>query len=195
MGRQGGFQGISLGKGCVHFGIVLHELMHSLGFWHEQSRADRDDYIQIVWSNIRKGITLLGCIHPSYKNINFNISRDTSFFLGMDHNFKKYTWKYIQNLGENYDLYSVMHYGPFVFAADRSRPTIIAGGNATSGKVEMGQRVGFSPVDLRKINKLYKCNRSKKSKTATVRLGGTPFQSTQQKSKTSKCLFSVINYR
>ena len=34
---------------------ALHELIHSLGFFHEFTRPDRDKYIQIVEDNIKKG--------------------------------------------------------------------------------------------------------------------------------------------
>lgn len=52
IGMQGGKQVISLGAGCDHIGIAVHEILHALGLWHEQSREDRDDHVQILWANI-----------------------------------------------------------------------------------------------------------------------------------------------
>lgn len=46
---------ISIGSGCAWTGIVQHELLHALGFWHEQSRPDRDGYVEIVLENVWKG--------------------------------------------------------------------------------------------------------------------------------------------
>lgn len=48
---------VSLAPACLQRGpgIVLHELMHVLGFWHEHSRADRDRYIRVNWNEILPG--------------------------------------------------------------------------------------------------------------------------------------------
>ncbi|CAG2169584.1 unnamed protein product [Oppiella nova] len=84
VGRVGGKQAVTLGEGCLTLGIIEHELLHSVGFWHEQSRADRDDYVRINWDNVEKG---------------------------MEGNFVKFSWNDIQSLGVEYDYGSVMHYG------------------------------------------------------------------------------------
>ncbi|KAF8764444.1 Zinc metalloproteinase nas-6 like protein [Argiope bruennichi] len=46
---------ISLGMGCTDFGIILHELLHAIGFEHEHNRPDRGDYVIINWRNIEDG--------------------------------------------------------------------------------------------------------------------------------------------
>jgi hypothetical protein len=54
VGRVGGAQVVHLSPDAVT-GNAIHELSHVLGLWHEQSRHDRDQYVQIVWQNIMAG--------------------------------------------------------------------------------------------------------------------------------------------
>ncbi|KAF3826539.1 astacin-like metalloendopeptidase [Mirounga leonina] len=88
VGRSGGMQVVSLAPTCLRKGpgIVLHELMHVLGFWHEHSRADRDRYIRIHWNEVLPGF-----------EINFIKSRSSNMLMP-------------------YDYSSVMHYGRFAFS-------------------------------------------------------------------------------
>uniref|UniRef100_A0A8C3VY49 Metalloendopeptidase n=1 Tax=Catagonus wagneri TaxID=51154 RepID=A0A8C3VY49_9CETA len=88
IGRSGGMQVVSLGPSCLQRGrgIVLHELMHVLGFWHEHSRADRDRYIRVNWNEIVPGF-----------EINFIKSRNSNMLVP-------------------YDYSSVMHYGRLAFS-------------------------------------------------------------------------------
>lgn len=51
VGRQGGQQFVNLADGCLR-GQVIHEIGHVVGLWHEQSREDRDLFVQIRWENI-----------------------------------------------------------------------------------------------------------------------------------------------
>lgn len=52
VGKQGGGQIINIAS-WGSMVVMAHELAHAMGFWHEQSRADRDDYIQVNYGNIQ----------------------------------------------------------------------------------------------------------------------------------------------
>lgn len=93
-----GRQDLSLGRGCLSTGTIQHEFMHALGFWHEQSRDDRDRYVTINWDNIT----------PANK-----------------HNFKSYR---TANNGFGYDYGSVMHYGAYAFSRNRKATIVTKGG-------------------------------------------------------------------
>ena len=56
VGYRPGVSNMSLSPQCNEFAIY-HEIFHVLGFFHEQNRFDRDDYLQIVWENIKDGYT------------------------------------------------------------------------------------------------------------------------------------------
>lgn len=57
---QRGLQELSIGAGCDRIATIQHEFLHALGFWHEQSRSDRDDYVSIIWERVLSG-QLLTC--------------------------------------------------------------------------------------------------------------------------------------
>lgn len=54
-GHVGGAQELSLDSGCVYFSTVIHELMHAVGFDHEQERPDQSRYITVNYNNIKSG--------------------------------------------------------------------------------------------------------------------------------------------
>uniref|UniRef100_A0A803WAR0 Metalloendopeptidase n=1 Tax=Ficedula albicollis TaxID=59894 RepID=A0A803WAR0_FICAL len=90
VGRRGnGPQAISIGKNCDKFGIVVHELGHVIGFWHEHTRPDRDDHVTIIRENIQPG---------------------------QEYNFLKMEPGEVNSLGEPYDFDSIMHYARNTFS-------------------------------------------------------------------------------
>jgi hypothetical protein len=52
IGRVGGKQVILLGTGCGT-STIIHEIGHAVGFFHEQARQDRDNFINIDYGNVK----------------------------------------------------------------------------------------------------------------------------------------------
>ena len=50
-----GEQKVNLHQNCWYKGIVIHEIAHAIGFFHEQSRTDRDSYVKVLYQNIEVG--------------------------------------------------------------------------------------------------------------------------------------------
>jgi len=96
VGRDGGRQIIRLSQGCG-FGSAVHEIVHSLGFWHEQSRPDRDSFVKINWDNIKDG---------------------------KEGNFKRAHHNEVDSMGSVYDYGSIMHYGKRYFSKEGAGDTI-----------------------------------------------------------------------
>ncbi|XP_066439522.1 astacin-like metalloendopeptidase isoform X2 [Eleutherodactylus coqui] len=50
IGKYGGGQTVSLQSGrCMSYGVIQHEVMHALSFFHEHTRLDRDNYVEVMW--------------------------------------------------------------------------------------------------------------------------------------------------
>jgi len=92
VGRTGRRNTISLSSGCWARSTVIHEIGHSIGFHHEQSRPDRDSYLKIHWENIPDRL---------------------------EYNFRKQPKSRIDSLGTSYDYFSNMHYGKTAFGSGK----------------------------------------------------------------------------
>ncbi len=143
VGMIGGMQEINLAPGCS-YGSIIHEILHASGIYHEQSRSDRDNYVNILTSNIQTG----------YEG-NFDIANTS----------------YTDDFGA-YDYNSIMHYGNTYFGCwscngiKQCDPDYCSN-NSCSGctklqtittipsGISIGQRSGLSSGDINTVNAMY----------------------------------------
>ncbi|GBN30838.1 Astacin-like metalloprotease toxin 1 [Araneus ventricosus] len=128
VGKTGGAQPVSLGMGCGYMGTVIHELGHAVGFFHEQNRSDRDDWLTIFWDNIKEGMA------------------DQFFKLKPEQN----------QLLTPFDYDSIMLYGSYTFSKDRSNLKTMVGRNNMLLK-DVVRKYFMSKSDIIRFKKLYNC--------------------------------------
>lgn len=127
VGRAGGMQIVSLGDGCHFVGTAVHELGHSVGFFHEHQRADRDTYLEV---------------HPE------NIKADS-----MDQFDKMKPNE--ERIFVSYDYNSVMHYGSTAFT--KNGKVTMNPIKSSTALLEVFQKYGLSKSDILAVKKLYRC--------------------------------------
>ncbi|XP_037045819.1 tolloid-like protein 1 [Bradysia coprophila] len=137
VGKRGkGGQAISIGENCDKFGIVVHELGHVVGFWHEHTRPDRANHVVIQRDNI---------------------------MAGQEYNFNKLTEDDVNSLGLPYDFDSIMHYARNTFSKGAYLDTILPVNVEGRERPEIGQRLRLSEGDIALANLLYKCSKCGKT--------------------------------
>ncbi|XP_058788816.1 zinc metalloproteinase nas-13-like [Phymastichus coffea] len=121
VGKHGEGQVVNFqNPGCLRPGTIIHEFMHALGFYHQQSAADRDDWITIVWDNITPG---------------------------REHNFDKYDNKTVSDYGVTYDYGSVMHYSAKAFSKNGNFTILCKKENVTLGQRDGFSEKDIKKVD------------------------------------------------
>lgn len=128
VGRQRNGSNILSLKGNFSEQTVLHELMHALGVWHEQSRQDRDNFVEIKFDNVKDD-----------SKFNFQIEGNST-------------------ARSAYDYCSIMHYSSMAFAKDNTKPTIVckSNGNIVPCLPCMGSQSGLSQADLAGLDEFYR---------------------------------------
>ena len=68
VGKVSPGQTINLGSdGCYSQKVIIHEFIHAIGFDHEFNRKDRDDFVKIIWKNIKDGFNDTFEIHDKWR--------------------------------------------------------------------------------------------------------------------------------
>ncbi|GFS43212.1 astacin-like metalloprotease toxin 1 [Trichonephila inaurata madagascariensis] len=124
-GQGGGYPFLA---GGVSMGTVFKNLGHAIGFYHEQNRSDRDDWLTIFWENIKEGM------EPQF----FKLKPEQNQLL------------------TPFDYDSIMLYGSYTFSKDRRNLKTMVGKNDMYLK-DVIRKYFMSKSDILRIKKLYNC--------------------------------------
>ncbi|KAK6726497.1 hypothetical protein RB195_004678 [Necator americanus] len=113
---------------CIKYDVVIHEMLHVLGLWHEHMRNDRDKYVKVHEENVLEG----------YQN-------QFGKLLSTD----AYTY------GVPYDYLSIMHYEKNAFAKPG---TITLETLDSKYQDLIGKQKEPSKNDYKKICHIYECS-------------------------------------
>ncbi|XP_065089792.1 astacin-like [Ochlerotatus camptorhynchus] len=120
--------------GCTTYsGTPVHEMMHTLGAFHEFTRTDRDNYI-----TINRQALLPEYQTDAFYNANFGITPA----------------QYVSNYNTSYNYGSVMHYSRYAGAASALTPVMSP---KKMWCTDFGNNNGLTDTDIQLINAMY-CN-------------------------------------
>ena len=177
-----GINQISLEKKCLKTSTIMHELMHRLGFDHEHSRHDRDDFIKVIKENF------MGPEH----NFESNLSKLLYLILL---NKLDYLTIILKGNGEEfidspYDFSSITHYNSDADQNAKNKQTILSKfpSLVSNYKLQLNQKY-LSKIDILKIQKLYECEQIRMPFLVKAR----DEYDLQQRELQSERLFSVLD--
>jgi hypothetical protein len=152
VGRQGGQQIINI----VSWGtqvIIIHEIYHSLGFWHEQSATDRDTYVTINFGNIcgSSGVPGNQC-HPATCQ---GCSDGQGGFMSCAFNFNTAAGTAVWG---PYDFDSFMHYGRTAFTCNGGDTITVNAPWTAQWQSLIGQRDHYGLLDELSCRGIYPYN-------------------------------------
>ena len=151
VGLQGGPQIINIGSWGNQI-IICHEIFHSLGFWHEQSRPDRGTFVTINETNVCGSDVSTACTDGTATNQCCMCVNAAGTCIPCNFNFRVEpgTGTY-----GPYDFDSFMHYGRASFSCSGADTITVNGPWNAQWQGAIGQRDHFSYYDALTCRALY----------------------------------------
>ncbi|XP_053381434.1 sushi, von Willebrand factor type A, EGF and pentraxin domain-containing protein 1-like isoform X2 [Mercenaria mercenaria] len=131
LGRMQGRQPINLAPPCMYKEVIVHEIGHALGLYHEHMRADRDNHVTI-----------------HYNHINETNHRQFDKLMAMSYD----------SYNKPYDYESIMHYGKLFFSMNRTADLITIEPKDAAYLDVIGEAPSLSFYDVKIVSEMYDCS-------------------------------------